>query len=94
VEHPEQVGAGASMEEALGAIDLEEAVRTTKALTRENPHAALAGAFAIGFLLGGGLTPRILLSVAALLGRRYAADVARSALGAAVQRQIDEVAAH
>ena len=34
-------------------------------------HAALAGAFAAGFLLGGGLTPKLLGAVALFAARRY-----------------------
>jgi hypothetical protein len=79
---------------ALGALDPEEMARAAAEVARENPHAALAGAFAIGFLLGGGLTPRLLVSLAVLAGRRYAADAAREALGEAVRRQIDEIITH
>jgi hypothetical protein len=38
---------------------------------KENPHAALAGAVAVGFLLGGGLTPRLLGAIAMFAARRY-----------------------
>ena len=88
---------GEAEEEALsglGAIDPAELVRTASEVAREHPHAAIAGACAIGFLLGGGLTPRLLASLAMLAGRRYAAAAAREALDAAVRRQIDEVTAH
>jgi len=78
----------------LGAIDPVELVRTASEVTRENPHAAIVGACVVGFLLGGGLTPRLLASLAVLAGRRYAAAAAREALDAAVRRQIDEVTAH
>jgi hypothetical protein len=82
------------MEDSNFAINMEEVVRTTTELTRENPRTALASAFVLGYLLGGGMTPRILLSIAALAVRRYAAEVAKEALGALAQRQFDEVAAH
>ena len=77
----------------LGGFNPVEAVRAVAEVARENPHAALAGALALGFVLGGGLTPRLLVSVALFAGRRYAAEAARAALGDAVRRQMDEVAA-
>ncbi len=78
----------------LGGFDPEEAVRAAAEAAREHPHAALAGGLAIGFLLGGGLTPRLLVSLALFAGRRYAAAAAREALNTAVRREIDEVTAH
>jgi hypothetical protein len=78
----------------IGTIDPGEVVHAAAETARESPHAALAGAFAIGFLLGGGLTPRLLVSLAVLAGRRYATAAAQEALDAAVRRQIDEVTAH
>jgi hypothetical protein len=92
----EHTGAGVSEEPPamdLGRLDPLEAIQAAAEMARENPHAALAGAFAVGFLLGGGLTPRLIVSLAMIAGRRYAAEVARQALGAAVRRNIDEVAA-
>ncbi len=78
----------------LGEIDPAELVRSASEVAREHPHAAIAGACVVGFLLGGGLTPRLIASLALLAGRRYAAAAAREALDAAVRRQIDEVTAH
>ena len=83
--------AGGEME--LGGFNPVEAVRAAAEIARENPHAALAGALAVGFVLGGGLTPRLLVSLALFAGRRYAAEAAREVLGEAVRRQMDEVAA-
>lgn len=71
-------------------IDPDELARTAIELARENPHTALGAAFAVGFLLGGGLTPRLLVSIAALAGRRYFAQIARDALESAVRQQIEE----
>jgi hypothetical protein len=99
-EHREsQRSQGASAEEqagvpSIGTIDPEDVVRAAAEVARENPHTAIAGAFAIGFLLGGGLTPRLLVSLALMASRRYAAEAAREALGEAVRRQIDEVITH
>ena len=70
-------------------VDPAELARAAARFAEENPHAALAGAFAVGFLLGGGLTPRILVSLAAFAGRRYAAQAAREALADAVESGLD-----
>jgi len=90
-EHPASEPEGDGF--GLDRIDPEEAVRAVAEMARENPHATLAGAFAVGFLLGGGLTPRLLASLALFAGRRYAQTAVREALGAVVRRQMDEVAA-
>ncbi|SRR5579871_2194019 len=74
----------------IGEIDPEEAMRAVAEAARESPRAALAGAFAIGFLLGGGLTPRLLASLVLFAGRRYAAEAAREALGSALRERIAE----
>ncbi len=81
------------LEPGLASVDPEEIVRAAAELARENPHAALAGALAVGFLLGGGLTPRLLASLALIVGRRYATEAAREALGDVVQRRIEELSA-
>jgi hypothetical protein len=87
---------GGSVDEEASAlgIDPQELVLRAAEVARESPHIALAGAFAIGFLLGGGLTPRLLVSLALIVSRRYAAEVARETLGEAVRRQIDEIITH
>ncbi len=56
---------------SLGGIDPGEALEKVSNVARENPHAALAGAFAVGFLLGGGLTPRLLGAAAMFAAQRY-----------------------
>jgi hypothetical protein len=86
-------GEAPAPEAGLGTLEPAELVRAAAELARENPHAALAGAFAVGFLLGGGLTPRVLVSLAVLVGRRYGAEAAQEAVAAAVRQQIDEVSA-
>ena len=89
---PAAEGAGGeSMEEA--GIDPRELAQAVAEFARENPHTALAGAFAVGFLLGGGLTPRLLASIAMLVGRKYLAEAAREALEGAVRQQIEEAGA-
>jgi len=81
------------LEPGIAGVDPEEVVRAALEFARESPHTALAGALAVGFLLGGGLTPRLLASVALIVGRRYAAEAAREALGSVVQQQIEELGA-
>lgn len=72
----------------LEGVDPAELARAAARFAQENPHAALAGAFGVGFLLGGGLTPRLLVSLAAFVGRRYAAQAVREALAGAVDGEI------
>ncbi|MFT3767899.1 MAG: hypothetical protein QM820_20815 [Minicystis sp.] len=87
---PGAEGAEGAMAEEPGGIDPGELVQAATEFARENPHTALAGAFAVGFLLGGGLTPRILASIALFAGRKYLAEAARGALEGAVRQQIEE----
>ncbi|MDI1452099.1 hypothetical protein [Polyangium sp. 6x1] len=56
---------------ALGGVDPNEVLTMVSNVARANPHAALAGAVAVGFLLGGGLTPRLLGAGALFVARRY-----------------------
>jgi hypothetical protein len=48
-----------------------EIARGVSEWARENPHAALAGATAVGFLLGGGVTPKMIGAVGLLVARYY-----------------------
>lgn len=77
-------------EEAAAGIDPQEILQAATEFAKENPHTAIAGAFAVGFLIGGGLTPRLIASVALFAGRRYLAQAARDALEGAVRQQIEE----
>jgi dienelactone hydrolase len=86
---PAAQGAEGVMEQAEG-IDPRELAQAAAEFARENPHTAVAGAFAVGFLLGGGLTPRLLASIALFAGRKYLAEAARGALEGAVRQQIEE----
>jgi len=52
-------------------FDPGEALAMVSNVAKEHPHAALAGAVAVGFLLGGGLTPRLLGAAALFAARRY-----------------------
>jgi hypothetical protein len=77
-------------EAAEAPVDPREILAAAASFAKDNPHAALAGAFAVGFLLGGGLTPRLLASAALVAGKRYLAENAREALMGAVRKEIDE----
>ncbi|MDC0741142.1 hypothetical protein [Polyangium mundeleinium] len=74
-----QAGQGSTTEQgadrgplaALGGVDPNEVLTMVSDVARANPHAALAGAVAVGFLLGGGLTPRLLGAAALFTARRY-----------------------
>jgi hypothetical protein len=69
----------------LGGIDPAELAHAAEEVARDYPHGALAGCFAVGFVLGGGLTPRLLVSALLFVGRRYATEIAQGALGSAVR---------
>ena len=68
-----------------GVVDPAEVARAAEETARSYPHGSLAGAFALGFLLGGGLTPRLLASLVVFVGRRYAAEATREAFGVAMR---------
>lgn len=57
--------------EELAEVDPEQVIATVERVARDNPHLALAGAAAIGFVLGGGLTPRIVGAVGLMAARYY-----------------------
>jgi hypothetical protein len=59
----------------------QEARGRIEEFARANPRTAVGIALGIGFVLGGGLTPRILLGVGAFVARRFARDYARQQLG-------------
>ena len=63
------------------ALDrLKEARGTIETFARENPRTAVAIALGVGFVLGGGLTPRLLVGLGAIAARRFAREVAREQL--------------
>ena len=80
--------AEAGAELGLEGVDLRRVIDSASALTRESPHAALAIALAAGFVLGGGLTPRLLGSVAMIAGRTYLSRAVRETLANVVEEQI------
>lgn len=60
---------------------LKEARGTIESYARENPRTAVAIAVGVGFVLGGGLTPRILFGLGALAARTVGRDYVRAQLG-------------
>jgi hypothetical protein len=69
----------AMQEQALAGI--REARGTIESFARENPRTAIAVAVGVGFVLGGGLTPRILFGLGALAARTVARDYVKGQLG-------------
>jgi len=78
----------AEAELGLDGLDLRRTIDTASELARESPHAALAIALAAGFVLGGGLTPRLLGTVAMIAGRRYLGRAMSETLTHVVEEQI------
>jgi hypothetical protein len=70
------------------SVDPRELVHAAADFARESPHAAVGAALAVGFVLGGGLTPRLLASLAMHFGRKYLAEAARQAMEGAVEGEI------
>ncbi|WP_438025938.1 hypothetical protein [Sorangium sp. So ce233] len=73
--------------EALGRLDATEVTRAVSAFARENPHVALAAAAGLGFLLGGGLTPRVLSRLGSLATRSYVKGTLAHAVGTLLDEQ-------
>ncbi len=79
---------GSMMEDALSRIDPGEVLDTVTTFARENPHTALAVAAGIGFVLGGGLTPRLLGTIGLFAARQYFRETMRETLQGAVGEQL------
>jgi hypothetical protein len=86
--YPEPGQGSAGGMEAMGSINPKEVLGMVEGFARENPHTALVGACAIGFLLGGGLTPRILGSLAVIAGRKYFNQTMRETLEGVLREQL------
>jgi hypothetical protein len=78
----------AEAELGLSGADLRRAIESASELARESPHAALALALAAGFVLGGGLTPRLLGSVAMIAGRTYLGRAVRETMTTVLEEQL------
>lgn len=72
----------------VDGADLRRVLDSASELARESPHAALAIAVAAGFVLGGGLTPRLLGTAAMVAGRSYLGRAVRETLATVVEEQI------
>ena len=70
------------------SLDLRRAVLAATELAKESPHAALAIAAFAGFILGGGLTPRLLGTAAMIAGRNYLGRAMRDTLSTVVEEQL------
>ncbi len=82
-------GAGGKSEQVdLEALEthakegVHEARLAIEAFAKQNPRTAVAVALGVGFVVGGGLTPRLLFGLGAIAARKYAADYAKNQLGA------------
>lgn len=78
---------GEAMSNDLGEMQdraitsIREARGTVEEFARENPRAAIGIAVGVGFILGGGLTPRLLFGLGALAARTFARDYVKGQLG-------------
>ena len=79
-------------ESPLAGVEPGEMLNQVTTFARENPHLALAGAAAVGFVLGGGLTPRLVGAVGMFAARRYLQGAMREAVET-VLREVDDVTA-
>jgi hypothetical protein len=68
------------VDEAFAHADPGQVVQSVAAFARENPHAALAAAAGIGFLLGGGLTPRLLGAIGLFAAKHYFREAVQETL--------------
>ena len=62
-------------------FDPTHAIEVVTKVTRENPHAALAGAAVVGFVLGGGMTPKLIGAIAMFAARRTLRATVEETLG-------------
>jgi hypothetical protein len=77
----------------LGDVDVNAAMEKVVVFARANPHAALAGAVAVGFVIGGGLSPRLLAGAAMILGRRMLTHAVRDGIEAALENYVGSMSA-
>ena len=66
--------------QAKAVEGLQEARGSIEAFAKNNPRTAVGVALGVGFILGGGLTPRILFGLGAVFTRNFARDYAKSQL--------------
>src|SRR5262245_23845499 len=75
----------AELESAVSTFEPREVIAQVESFARANPHLALAGAAAIGFVLGGGLTPRLVGAVGMIAARRYLSGTMKETLGSLLE---------
>lgn len=75
-------------EDQVPALDPREIARAVEGFARENPHVAVGAACALGFLLGGGLTPRLIGTLALLAGKRYVNETVRATMEGVLRDQL------
>ncbi|GAC1579368.1 MAG: hypothetical protein NVS3B20_26140 [Polyangiales bacterium] len=66
--------------QAKAVEGFKEARGTIEEFAKANPRTAVGAALGLGFILGGGLTPRILFGLGAVFARNFAKDFAKSQL--------------
>ena len=66
--------------QAKAVEGLQEARGAIESFAKNNPRTAVGVALGVGFVLGGGLTPRILFGLGAIFARNFARDYAKSQL--------------
>src|SRR5690348_7431322 len=81
-------GGHAEASSELAMLDPGEIARAVGEWARENPHAALASAVAVGFLVGGGLTPRMLGALGLMAARHYFRRTVDEVLGAVIPEEL------
>lgn len=79
---------GSTMQETLAQIDPGQMIETVTTFARENPHTAIAVAAGIGFVLGGGLTPRLLGTIGLFAARQYFRETMREQLQGSLGEQL------
>jgi hypothetical protein len=79
---------GSTMQETLAQIDPGQMLESVTTFARENPHTAIAVAAGIGFVLGGGLTPRLLGTIGLFAARQYFRETMREQLQGSLGEQL------
>jgi len=79
---------GSTMQETLAQIDPGQMIESVTTFARENPHTAIAVAAGIGFVLGGGLTPRLLGTIGLFAARQYFRETMREQLQGSLGEQL------
>ena len=72
----------------LSQIDPQQALSAVTDFARQNPHAALGAGVAVGFLLGGGLTPRLIGAIGLFAARRYFRQTVNQTLEAVLHEEL------